>query len=180
MACELRKNVVTYAESMERKLRANDHKGGWLGCKKDWLADRLVEEAVELFIAAGLDDRDIVSLFLKHSQRLIVTPTSFRVRGEDVAGEAADVGNFAMMLRDVVDAAVAGVSAGEAFLLDVEAIAKAGAPLTAEAAERLAELAGFDVSMIDISKLTEHTSMAGAFVLRLANMARERASGGSR
>jgi hypothetical protein len=72
---ELRGEVLLFALAMERKLRQNDHKGGW---KNEWsprLLERLWEEHVELYAAIET--------------------------GGDILGEAADIANFAMMIADV-------------------------------------------------------------------------------
>jgi len=65
---------------MERKLRLNDHKGVWdsLGVEgAQWFLDRLRDEVSELEEAMGFGDP------------------------MDIAQEAADVGNFAMMIMDI-------------------------------------------------------------------------------
>lgn len=71
----LRKEVVRFSHLMENQLRENDHKGGWSECTVSYLWSRLIEELNELKIAV------------------------FDGRG-DIALEAADVANFAMMLVD--------------------------------------------------------------------------------
>jgi NTP pyrophosphatase (non-canonical NTP hydrolase) len=74
----LRWQVVAFAYAMEERLRANDHKGGWDGCDKNWLLYRLVDETGEL---AG---------------------EVYEETGDNqVLHEAADVANFAMMIADV-------------------------------------------------------------------------------
>lgn len=72
---ELRDSVLAFAAQMERKLRANDHKGGWSNESPEWLLSRLREEVAELeqLVASG---------------------------GPGVVGEAADVANFAMMVAE--------------------------------------------------------------------------------
>ncbi len=78
----LRVEVLAFASLMEKKLRENDHKGGWQGEDKEYLLRRLTEEMGELERAATA----------------FVTPS----RGwRDIVGsEAADVANFAMMIAD--------------------------------------------------------------------------------
>lgn len=74
--------VLRFATEMEAKLDANRHKGdrqGWLSCTPHSLLTRLKEEVQELEDAM----RD--------------------GRFESAKGEAADVGNFAMMIADVVE-----------------------------------------------------------------------------
>lgn len=74
----LREPLRAFAEQCEVQLRANDHKGGWENEASDWLLGRLKEEVDEL--------EEIMSLRL-------ATPAA-------IAREAADVGNFAMMIAD--------------------------------------------------------------------------------
>lgn len=74
----VRKEVQWFSEQMETKLRENDHKGGWDECSIDWLYSRLQEESRELWRAVDRDDFDAA----------------------DIAREAADVANFAMMIAD--------------------------------------------------------------------------------
>jgi hypothetical protein len=80
---ELRPEVRAFAEAMETKLRANDHKGGWQDDAASRLMRRLHEETAELEAALGNSD-------LKGSAWQAL-----------VRREAADVGNFAMMVADV-------------------------------------------------------------------------------
>ena len=76
---ELRPSVLAFAQAMERKLRKNDHRGGWAQSSPKWLLSRLREETREL--SDALNGADL-----------------------EVLDEAADVGNFAMMIHDVVSA----------------------------------------------------------------------------
>lgn len=79
----LRPEVRAFAEAMEAKLRENDHKGGWKDDAASRLLRRLEEELDELRLAlynGSLNGDDWRSIVLR---------------------EAADVGNFAMMLADV-------------------------------------------------------------------------------
>jgi len=73
---DLRPAVRQFAERMEERLVANDHKGGWKGCSDRYLLSKLTEEYVELFRA------------VEHES------------AERVAKEAADLANIAMMLAD--------------------------------------------------------------------------------
>ena len=61
-------------ESMEKRLAANDHKGGWEDSTEDWLFSRMIQEVGELNKALGLRN--------------------------GIVEKAADVANFAMMLAD--------------------------------------------------------------------------------
>jgi NTP pyrophosphatase (non-canonical NTP hydrolase) len=76
---ELRPEVAAFAQAMERKLRTNDYKSGWLTARPIWLLDKLQGELNEL--------EDCVD---GHA-----TPS-------EICDEAADVANFAMMIADVL------------------------------------------------------------------------------
>lgn len=73
---QLRPCVQKFAQEMERKLRANDHKTHWLGSETKYLSRRLTEECSELRRAIR------------------------RGNADETLAEAADVANFAMMLAD--------------------------------------------------------------------------------
>jgi NTP pyrophosphatase (non-canonical NTP hydrolase) len=73
-----RKEVVTFADAMEAKLRANDHKSHWSNADLQYLSMRLTQEREELRRAVENGDPD------------------------EVLKEAADVANFAMMVADKV------------------------------------------------------------------------------
>lgn len=75
--------VLQFARDMERKLKANDHKGHWSGMTPSWLLRRLRSETNEL--AKALKAKD----------------------GKHIVDEAADVGNFAMMIADKARALLA-------------------------------------------------------------------------
>jgi NTP pyrophosphatase (non-canonical NTP hydrolase)/uncharacterized coiled-coil protein SlyX len=75
-----RSEVLEFADDMERKLRENDHKGGWDGDEPKALLKRLREEVDELAKALASPNR----------------------QNDRVIDEAADVGNFAMMIADVI------------------------------------------------------------------------------
>lgn len=80
----LRKPLREFAEEMERRLRANDHKNGWECCSRSYLRGRLLDELGELMDALEAND------------------------GRAVTHEAADVANFAMMLASTEAADVEG------------------------------------------------------------------------
>jgi NTP pyrophosphatase (non-canonical NTP hydrolase) len=82
-----RPEIVAFANLMEAKLRANDHKGGWRNDRAADLHSRLLEEAEELFDALNWR-----SAFLGAADP------------ERIGSEAADVANFAMMIADVCGA----------------------------------------------------------------------------
>ena len=73
-----RDTLSWFAEEMEKKLRANDHKDGWHDCSLNWLFDRLLEEVEELRQECA------------------------RQAGLGVIDEATDVANYCMMLADRV------------------------------------------------------------------------------
>lgn len=76
----IRPEVLDFAVEMEKKMAVNDHKSGWCHYTQSYLAGKLVEEVSELLLA--IEDGQ------SH---------------EAIIQEAADVGNFAMMIADVVN-----------------------------------------------------------------------------
>jgi NTP pyrophosphatase (non-canonical NTP hydrolase) len=82
----MRSEVVKFAEVMEKKLQDNEHKGGWENCSIDFLTYRLRQETAELFEALTLFHR----MPNEQTRKLV----------ED---ECGDVGNFAMMIQDLVN-----------------------------------------------------------------------------
>ncbi len=72
----LRPEVLAFALAMEKRLRENDHKGGWHEASDQYLLRRLYEEVIELQWALAEPQED------------------------NVIREAADVANFSMMLAD--------------------------------------------------------------------------------
>lgn len=87
---KIRKEVAWFAQEMEAKLRKNDHKGGWRGCRFSELFPRIMHERDELLLAAAPLKLDTVEE--------IVT----RQDACDVIRECADIANFAMMIADLV------------------------------------------------------------------------------
>lgn len=79
---KVREPVQWFAEQMERKLRENEHKGGWDDCNLYWLIQRIREETNELVHAVDLH-RDLGA------------------SKENIIREAADVANLAMMVADI-------------------------------------------------------------------------------
>mgnify|MGYP000899229991 FL=1 len=79
----VRPEVAKFAELMEQKLRANDHKGHWRGSSLSYLIARLREECGEL-IDAILYEEDSAP--------------------GHITEEAADVANFAMFIADAAGA----------------------------------------------------------------------------
>lgn len=90
-----RHQVRQFAELMEERLKANDHKGGWKGERLPYLMRRLREEVEELSEAL-LPDKD------------------WAMEAEKVGREAADVANFVMMVADICGAlAASGTASGK-------------------------------------------------------------------
>lgn len=75
---KIRESVLFFAGEMEKKLRENDHKGGWDHLELEYLKKRLWEEVNELFVSINEGDY------------------------ENIIKEVADVGNFSMMIADIV------------------------------------------------------------------------------
>lgn len=80
----MRKEVAEFAEVMEKKLRDNEHKGGWDDESIDYLTFRLRQETTQLFDALRIFHANPH----EHSGRL-------------VEEECADIANFAMMINDL-------------------------------------------------------------------------------
>lgn len=78
----IRREVEEFAEAMELELMKHDDRPGWKECDVQWLLKRLREETDEL--EATLKDKN---------------PNGKISR---IKEEAADVGNFAMMISDVI------------------------------------------------------------------------------
>ena len=74
-----RRSLLSFSEYMEIKLRENDWKGGWEGKSTIWMFKHLLEEAGEL--AEALTEGS----------------------PEEIIREAADVGNFAMMIAEKME-----------------------------------------------------------------------------
>ncbi len=91
---ELRPAVKWFAEIMEAKLKANDHKSGWLNNTPDSLLTRLKEETKELIEVLEWRKRDTGR---SAGDGLLVTDVS----NEKIINEAADIANFAMMIADL-------------------------------------------------------------------------------
>jgi hypothetical protein len=88
--------VRWFAAAMERELHENDHKGTWDRCTLGYLAKRLREEVEELVVAAT--DGHVNANIGDEGYRVTQWTETDVSR---VLSEAADVGNFAMMIADV-------------------------------------------------------------------------------
>ncbi len=75
---ELRPEVQKFAEDMERRLRANEHKNGWKDCDDDFLYNELARNVnlLDFSLAEGIT--------AKH----------------ETLRRCANIGNFAMMIAD--------------------------------------------------------------------------------
>jgi NTP pyrophosphatase (non-canonical NTP hydrolase) len=89
----LRKEIKSFSENMERKLKENDYKEHWSKSNYSYLIQRLHEEVDELdealssFVIGQAMPRDLSGSY------------SIEQYGE-VVEECADVANFAMMIAD--------------------------------------------------------------------------------
>ena len=73
----LRPELATFAEAIETKLKKNDYKPSWKDESLDYLLERLIEEAGELYSTVKI--------------------------GGDMADEAVDVANYAMMVYTYIE-----------------------------------------------------------------------------
>lgn len=78
MYIDTEKQLVQFAVSMRKQLLANDYKSGWRTCDLKYLFHRLQEEIEELSVSCKLGHH------------------------EEVTHEAANVANFAFMIKDLV------------------------------------------------------------------------------
>lgn len=78
--------VAWFAEAMEQKLQANDHKPDWSGSDTQHLVHRLLEEVLELHQACVVTE--------------VQAPEMKQMCVSEIVREAADVANFAMMIAD--------------------------------------------------------------------------------
>lgn len=108
-----RPEVVAFANAMERKLRANDWKGGWKEDHPDALMERVGDELREFRDQYGWCRGDTLTLshIARPSQQYNETHAKLEVSRLMLLNEAADVANMMMMVCDVCDALRAG--AGE-------------------------------------------------------------------
>lgn len=79
----LRHEVQWFAAHMAAKLKANDHKGGWIHESSSYFVKRLADEWREL-------------------AHVIDLATMHEASPQDIIDECADIANYAMMLADVV------------------------------------------------------------------------------
>jgi hypothetical protein len=135
---DVRPEVAAFALAMERKLRANDHKGGWGDEDRDWLIGRIKDETKEL--------EEIVNLHESPTVEQSHDVLFWRNVEQRVLDEAVDVANFALMVADRCDALhspmeITVMSAAETELAELHAeLDKHRAPPAATAHERLRAL----------------------------------------
>lgn len=79
---EVRPSVVRMARHMEAQLRANDSRGGWQNCTKEYLEERIEQNLKDLRACSG-SEGGFESFLSTHIQRT-----------------CADIANFAMMLSE--------------------------------------------------------------------------------
>lgn len=105
---ELRPEVLRFAQLMERKLRKNDHKGGWESEDPRWLYERFEDELKELHAAWQERQRlDEARPPAAPAESEAWVASQIERRGENakaLQGESADVANFLMMWLDRLDA----------------------------------------------------------------------------
>jgi hypothetical protein len=104
----VRREVASFCSKMERKLKANEHKGGWKDCEVTWLRQRLGDELCELDRAIKLLDLDramklldLAKLVNYPEELAMLTGVRRKVRRSDVGEECTDIANLAMMIDDV-------------------------------------------------------------------------------
>lgn len=85
MSVDAREAVRWFANEMEKKLIANDYKGGWENSDQFQLFNKLRQEECSELLEAMIDSK------------LPVDPTAL----ENIIEEAADVANLAMMIADL-------------------------------------------------------------------------------
>ncbi|WP_062234385.1 hypothetical protein [Aureimonas sp. N4] len=83
----IRQHLAAFAGRMEKRLRENDHKGGWSNEKPEWLADRCLAKACDA--SKALDQLRGDGL------------RNLAVNREAIQRHTADLANYAMMLCDV-------------------------------------------------------------------------------
>lgn len=93
---KLRREVLAFAQLMEAQLRVNDHKGGWKHEPSGYLSRRMGDELREVRAARDAHQREI--------EKWPYDTADAAALAAAVAGECADLANFAMMLADVVGA----------------------------------------------------------------------------
>ena len=80
----VRPEVWRFALAMEKRLRANDHKGGWQDCDQDYLLTRLRQEMIEFWTEIHYPIQ-----------------ANCQIDKDKLREESADVANFLMMILDV-------------------------------------------------------------------------------
>lgn len=73
--------VETFAEEMEKQLKANDHKGGWETSTNYWLMEGLKKNLAALRTCVNQEPKVLI-------------------QQEEIMRRAANIANFAMMIAD--------------------------------------------------------------------------------
>src|SRR6185295_15949032 len=92
----LRPEVAAFAQEMERKLRANDWKGGWKDNDVRGLMARVVEELAEVIPTVGQDPTAVELLELVSAKLEDMLPRRRKMSPRRVLEESADVANMLM------------------------------------------------------------------------------------
>ena len=100
-ALELRPEVRAFAEAMERKLRVNEHRGGWQDDEPGDLFERAQEEMEEF--ADALNEWDRIRMDKPDGSPGWVDRTiaANKTHMEQLINKAADTANMLMMVVDV-------------------------------------------------------------------------------
>lgn len=107
-----RPEVIAFADAMERKLKANDHKQGWKQGAPHYLIGRIGIEVGELIQSLEVEAKADGDFYAAATMvPLIMAPLRrwgphLKLNGDpaNILDEAADVANFAMMVADVFGA----------------------------------------------------------------------------
>lgn len=108
-----RPEVVAFANAMERKLQANDWKGGWKNDQPYDLMARVHEELTEFKDEFGwyMGNRRELTFTARPTPQYDQTLAKLEENRLQLLGEAADVANMLMMVVDVCGALKAGAGA---------------------------------------------------------------------
>jgi cell division FtsZ-interacting protein ZapD len=106
-----RPEVNTYAEAMETELKNNASKGTWKKCELPFLINKLDEEVAELKDAAEAMKELAHAIEIAKDNNAGLTGENIKALEEAkenmktwLLSEAADVGNIAMFIADILEA----------------------------------------------------------------------------
>jgi hypothetical protein len=97
---EVRPEVAAMAQAQETQLRAHDDRPGWKGESPFALAEHLMEEIVEFYLAVGYAPSALQLCFERHLRR-VASRVPVHVGPLAVQREGADVQNMVTMIVDV-------------------------------------------------------------------------------